>query len=158
MTVNLLEQVAKPTAGETVGQTVRAILVDPEQQSLTEVELDPHDERRFYQLVGSSTITDGATLIASSSRGWDAVFVNDEPMGFRSSRRFWFQIDVELTPPTSDPLQGRGLVVGFSKDGPHDVHIGIEELRSRITFTQQKYRSDFCSIAAADGQPIEYRR
>jgi hypothetical protein len=120
---------------------MRAILIDPEKQSLTEIQLKSGDFREINKAIGCRSFTTGAFLNGSLEEGFDSVDVSDDDMEDRGDPRFWFQVDADRDPPSSYPIAGRGLAVGTDKEGATcDVRIGIDELRSRIAFTQRKFR------------------
>jgi hypothetical protein len=119
----------------------RAILIDPEKQSFTEVQVGRGCEE-IYKALGCSEFTTGSRpLLGSLSEGFDSVYVSDDPLEDREDPRFWFQVDAERDPPSSYPLAGLGLVQGVGKMGETcDARISIDDLSKRITFTQRKFR------------------
>jgi hypothetical protein len=69
--------------------------------------------------------------------------------------RFWFQLDADRNPPSSFPVAGRGLVHGVNREGDLcDARISIEELRSRITFTQREFKGFTRNEAFGCPEPI----
>jgi hypothetical protein len=119
---------------------MRAILIDPEKQTLTEVQID-----RGYEAInaalGCGSFTTGAFLNGNLSRGFDSVAVSDDDMEDRGDPSFWFQVDADRDPPSSFPIAGPGLAVGTDGQGEDcDVRIGIAELTQRVTFTRRKFR------------------
>jgi hypothetical protein len=120
---------------------MRAILIDPEKQSVTEIQLETGDFREINKAIGCRSFTSGAFLSGSIEEGFDSVDVSDDDMEDRDDPRFWFQVDADRNPPSSYPIAGRGLAVGTDKEGDTcDVRISINELRARIAFTQRKFR------------------
>jgi hypothetical protein len=131
---------------------MRAILIDPETQSLTEIQLKAGDFRETNKAIGCRSFTTGAFLSGSIEDGFDSIDVSDDDMEDRDDPRFWFQVDADRNPPSSYPIAGRGLAVGTDKDGAScDVRIGVDELRSRLTFTQRKFRG-FAVHTGAEAQ------
>ena len=131
---------------------MRAILIDPEKQSLTEIQIEGNDYRETNKIIGSSRYALGAYLNGSFEDGFDAVAVSDDDMEERDDPRLWFQVDADRNPPSSHPLAGRGLVVGTDPEGSScDARISVEELRSRLTFTQRKFRG-FETYTGADAR------
>jgi hypothetical protein len=59
---------------------MRAILIDPETQSLTEVELKTGDSHEINKTIGVSCHAIGAYLGGSREEGFDAIAVNDDDM------------------------------------------------------------------------------
>jgi hypothetical protein len=124
---------------------MRAILIDPEKRTIEEIAVElPKEEgyKEIQRLIGCHRFTAGShPLNGSLAKGFDTLFVSDDDMEDRDNPRFWFQVDADRDPPSSYPLAGRGLVVGVDREGAGcDARIGLDELRSRITFTQRKFR------------------
>jgi hypothetical protein len=120
---------------------MRAILINPETQSLTEIELKTGHYKEINQAIGCKSLTLGAWLSGSIKEGFDAIDVSDDYLEDREDPRFWFQVDSDRNPPTSYPIAGNGLAVGIDQAGETcDVRISLDELRRRITFTQRKFR------------------
>jgi hypothetical protein len=123
--------------------TVRAILIDPEKRTFTEIEMKSSSYKETNKLLGCSTFTIGAYLNGNIEKGFDCIAVNDDLLEDEdeSARRYWFQVDTDRNPPTSYPICGRGVVQGVDKEGETtDAKISIDELTKRITFTQRKFR------------------
>jgi hypothetical protein len=117
---------------------MRAILIDPETQSLTEIELKAGDLREIRNAIGCRLFTTGVYLNGSLEAGFDSIDVGDDGLEGRDDSRFWFQVDADRDRPSSRPLAGRGLAVGTNKYGATcGLRISINELRARIVFTQR---------------------
>jgi hypothetical protein len=131
---------------------MRAILIEPKKKTVTEIQLKSDDYREIRTVLQCHSYTTGAHLGGSIAKGFDAVFVSDDPLEERGDPRFWFQVDANREPPSSFPIAGRGLALGTdSKGNGCDVRIGVAELASRITFTQRKFRGfKFSSQIYAD--------
>ena len=127
-------------------KTMRAILIDPEKRTLTEIQLEDDDYRRIQGVLRCGSFTTGAHLSGSIDEGFDAIYVSDDELPDERTAenpgpRFWFQVDVDRNPPSSYPIGSLGLAMGVDKEGAGcDVRISIEELAKRITFTQRKFR------------------
>jgi len=125
---------------------MRAILIDPEKRTLTEIQLEDDDYRKIQATLCCRSFTIGAHLSGSLEEGFDAIYVSDdelpdEPTAEDPGPRFWFQVDAERNPPSSYPLGSLGLAMGVDTEGAGcDVRISVEELSKRITFTQRKFR------------------
>jgi hypothetical protein len=120
---------------------MRAILIDPEKRTITEIQLKGKGFRETNAVLRCHSHTTGAFLSGSLEEGFDAVYVSDDPLEERDDPRFWFQVDADRNPPSSYPLAGLGLALGTDPRGAScDVGISVEELRRRITFTQRKFR------------------
>jgi hypothetical protein len=125
---------------------MRAILIDPEQRTITEIQLADDDYRRIQSVLRCHSFTTGAHLGGSLSTGFEAVYVSDdelpdEPTAENPGPRFWFQVDADRNPPSSHPIGGLGLAMGVDTEGAGcDAKISVEELTRRITFTQRKFR------------------
>src|SRR5262245_42187825 len=119
---------------------MRAILIDPERRTLTEITLEDDDYRRIQRVLCCRSFTTGAHL-RSYTTGFDAVYVSDDPLEDRDDPRFWCQVDADRKPPSSFPIAGLGLALGTDTEGAGcDVGISVNDLRARITFTQRKFR------------------
>lgn len=121
---------------------MRAILIDPEKQTVAEIQIgDSDDYKKIQAVLRCRSFTTGAHLGGSIEEGFDAVYVSDDELTEDDGPRFWFQIDATRNPPSSYPIAGLGLALGTDKHGNGcDVGIGVDELKSRITFTQRKFR------------------
>ena len=121
--------------------TMRAILIDPETKTFTEIQItDDIDGIQKVLRCGRFT-TGGRPLRGSLSTGFDTLYVSDDSLEDREGPRFWFQVDADRDPPSSYPIAGPGLAYGIDSNGAAcDVGISVAELQSRITFTQWKFR------------------
>jgi hypothetical protein len=122
------------------GLTVRAILIDPEKQTIKEISLED-DYRRIQQALHCNSFTTGAWLRGSIEKGFDAVYASDDDLKEREQPLFWFQVDADRDPPSSFPIAGLGLAMGIDTEGGGcDCRVSVAELKQRITFTQRKFR------------------
>jgi hypothetical protein len=120
---------------------MHAILIDPENRTVTEMELNSDDYREINAVLHCHSHTTGAYLRGSIETGFDAVYVSDDPLEDRDDSRFWFQVDADRDPPSSYPIAGLGLALGTDTGGAGcNVGISVAELAARITFTQRKFR------------------
>jgi hypothetical protein len=95
----------------------RAILIDPEQQSFTEVKIGRGIDQ-IQQLLHCRSFTgSGRALNGSLSKGFDSILVSDDYLEDREDPRFWFQLDAERNPPSSFPIAGFGLAHGVDEQG-----------------------------------------
>jgi hypothetical protein len=68
---------------------MRAILIDPEKQSLTEVQLATGDFREINKLIGCRSMTGGCRpLNGSLAVGFDTIDVSDDPLEEGEDPRF----------------------------------------------------------------------
>jgi hypothetical protein len=120
---------------------MRALLIDPEKRTITEIEFEG-DYRTIQAILGCSSFTNGSRpLNGSLEEGFDTLYVSDDDLEDRDDPRFWFQVDADRDPPSSYPLAGLGLVLGVDEEGKGcNARISIAELTARITFTQRKFR------------------
>jgi hypothetical protein len=120
---------------------MRAILIDPEKRTITEIEFEG-DYRKIQAVLGCDRFTSGSRpLNGSLEEGFDSLYVSDDDFEDRDDPRFWFQVDADRTPLSSYPLAGLGLVLGVDEQGGgRDASISVEELTKRIIFTQRKFR------------------
>jgi hypothetical protein len=121
---------------------MRTILIDPEQQTVTEIQIAGGDDLdELYRVLKCKHITSGAHLRGNLIDGFDSIFVSDDLLEDRDDPRFWFQVDADRNPPSSFPIAGLGLAHGTDREGAMcDVIITAAELAKRITFTQRKFR------------------
>ena len=120
---------------------MRALMIDAEHQTITEIDF-VGDYREIQRLLGCSTFTTGSRpLNGNLEDGFDAVYVSDDCLEVcERGLRHWFQIDADRDPPSSYPIAGRGLVVGYLDGEDCEARIGLEELTARITFTRRRFR------------------
>lgn len=119
---------------------MRAILIDPENKTISEIDVDVGMET-IHQVIGCKRFACGSRpLRGSFAEGFDALYVSDDDLEDRDDTRFWFQVDAERKPPLSHPLTGRGLVCGVDENGEScGAKIGLTDLAARITFTRRKF-------------------
>src|SRR5215471_11584055 len=99
---------------------MRAILIDPEKRTLTEIEITGNDDdlEEIYALLHCKRFaSSGRNLNGSLEAGFDNILVSDDDMEDRDDPRFWFQVDADRDPPSSYPIAGRGLAVGVGRKG-----------------------------------------
>jgi hypothetical protein len=120
---------------------MRAILIDSEKRTITEIEFEG-DYRTIQAILNCHSFTSGSRpLNGSLEEGFDALYVSDDALDERDDPRFWFQVDADHNPPSSYPLAGLGLVLGVDEQGKgRAARISVEELTRRIAFTQRKFR------------------
>jgi len=56
---------------------MRAILIDPERRTLTEIQLEDDDYRKIQATLRCRSFTTGAHLSGSIEEGFDAIYVSD---------------------------------------------------------------------------------
>ena len=100
---------------------MKALLIDPEQQSVTETEIQGRED--IARLIGHDTIESDAI-----GPDGDRLFFDEECFLRGTSGRF--QIDSVI------PVSGRGVVVGANADGSElkDVTSTPESLRERLKY------------------------
>src|SRR5262249_55861509 len=116
------------------GSPMRAILIDPEKQTITETQLEDDNYKKIQAVLRCRSFTTGAHLSGTLSTGFDAIYVSDdelpdEPTADNPGPRFWFQVDADCNPPSSFPIGSLGLAMGVDKEGAGcDVRISVAEL------------------------------
>jgi hypothetical protein len=129
-------------------ETMRAILIDPKERTVTEVELQHADDEELeldelYKVLHCQRIASGAHLGGTIEKGFDHLLISDDPIDERDQllltldgrECFWFQVDIDREPPMSYQLAGRGLAVGVDRQGGRcDVRISVHDLARRVTF------------------------
>lgn len=100
---------------------MKAILIDPENQSIESVDID--DRNDLVRLVGFDTLESDAV----GTQG-DRLYFDEECFLRGTTGRF--QIDTII------PVSGKGVIVGTDEDGStlSDVVTSIDELRNRIKY------------------------
>ena len=118
---------------------MRALLINPRLQTITEIDYDGTSEA-MCKLIGCDSFKVASTLNGWLQEGSDAVWVSgDEPDDDKYPSQ-WFQIGVG-TDRATDPIPGKGLVVGIDKAGENcPAIISRDELTRRVTFTKCKFR------------------
>ncbi len=102
---------------------MKAFLIDPPSQSVTEIEYDG-DWKTIAPLLGCDLFT---MVYLNNQR--DVVFVDDEGL-INGNPHGWFMI-----PTYPQPLKGRGLVLGTDDMGEStDATVTQPELRNQIQF------------------------
>src|SRR3954471_19418752 len=121
---------------------MRAILIDPEVPSMSEIEITGGDIHEIRKLIGCDSFTTGSQpLRGDLADGFDGLLVSDDYIEEREENRFWFQVDADQDPPSSYPIAGKGLVTGVDKMGETcSAEISLQDMIDRITFSQRTFR------------------
>jgi hypothetical protein len=82
----------------------RAILIDPEQQTLTERKIGRDIE--IQKLLCCQDFFGGSRPLHGSRSRFDTLYVSDDCLKDHHDPRFWFQVDAERNPPSSFPFAG----------------------------------------------------
>jgi hypothetical protein len=83
---------------------MRAILIDPDEKTVTEIQRADsyHEINRVLQCKSHTT---GAHLSGTLEEGFDAILVSDDEFDEeKDDPRFWFQLDADHNPPSSFPM------------------------------------------------------
>jgi hypothetical protein len=80
---------------------MRALLIDPEQRTVTEMQIKGDDYRETNRILGCDMQTTGAYLNGSLEEGYDCIAVSDDVLSEDNAPRFWFQVDANQDPPAS---------------------------------------------------------
>jgi len=101
---------------------MKAYLINPEQQNITEVEYSGNYED-IYKLIGAEMFD-----VVRLNREGDGIFVDD--VGLMKRQRFFFRHS-----GYHNWLAGKGLVLGCDDSGEScEPSISIEQLRQSISF------------------------
>src|SRR5438876_11911364 len=97
---------------------VRAILIDPFACTVTDVETDAGDYRDLYRLLSHRTMEVDTfdRCYFDGLAGYDALFFDDEGL-MKPCARFFQLVSVSNRQPLTNPLAGKGLIVGADADG-----------------------------------------
>jgi hypothetical protein len=123
---------------------MRAILINPEKQSIEEIDFDG-DIRNAIRIISCETYAMGVALSDGATADSDVVLVDAEPLDDDDADRLHacFQLDADGDRPYT--IVGKGLVLGWFLDEPEeeiyprvDVRIGLDQLKARVTFTKLK--------------------
>ena len=116
---------------------MRALLINPKQRTIAEIDYDGTHEA-MCKLIGCDIFKVASTLNGWLLEGFDTVWVSgDEPDDDKYPSQ-WFQIGVG-TDRASNPIAGKGLVVGTDETGENcPAIISRDELTRRVTFTKRK--------------------
>ena len=132
---------------------MRALLIDPRRRTITEIEYDG-TSKAMCKLIGCDTFKVATTLLNGWLQvGFDKIWISDDKLDDDKHPNRWFQIGVG-TDRASDPIAGKGLVVGTDKAGENcPAVISRDELTRRVTFMKRKFRG-FESSLVPDGLEI----
>ena len=118
---------------------MRALLINPKRRTITEIDYDGTPEA-IGKLIGCSVSRVASTLNGWLQEGSDTVWVSGDDPDDDKYPSQWFQIGIG-TDRASDPIGGKGLVVGTDKAGENcPAIISHDELIRRVTFTKCKFR------------------
>lgn len=115
---------------------VRAILIDPFEKTVTEVQHDADDYRGIYKLISHETMpVDCFTVVRLDDV--DSVFIDDE--GLLKDPTHFF-----LWRGYPQPLAGKGLILGCDEEGETIAcAMTLEQAKANIGFTDQIRLSHF---------------
>ena len=115
---------------------MRAILIDPETKTFTEIQI-ADDIDGIQKVLRCGRFTTGARpLRGSLLTGFDTLYVSDDSPEDREGQGFWFQVDADRDPPSSYPIAGPGLAYGIDSNGAAcDVGISVAATRGPETWS-----------------------
>lgn len=133
-------------------RSLRGILIDPDKQSIEQIEYSGEYDERCRILKSDSITHVSGPPIKDSRQGFDLVMVSDDYLEPSDKVLNWFQIAGE-TP--LEPITGRGLVIGIiGENGTEcDAHISIDELRRRVRWSKRKFLGFRHRAGRIDGVP-----
>ena len=106
---------------------MRAILINPEVRTITEVEHNG-DYKQIYEYLQCGTFT--AVGIEHKDGASNAIFVDDE--GLLNDPRFFF-----LYKGYNQPLANNGLILGSDEEGETvGTTLSLEHVKSRVRFVE----------------------
>ena len=133
---------------------MRALLINPKQRTITEIDYDGTPEA-MCKLIGCDSFKIASTLKGWLQEGFDTVWVSNDELDEDKYPNRWFQIGVG-TDRASYPIAGKGLVVGTDKAGEnYPAIISRDELIRRVTFTTRKL--GFESSLVPDGLEVRIK-
>lgn len=125
---------------------MKAILIDPFNETVTEVEHNG-DYRHIYELLSHPEHpVDCFTVVGIEHN--DAIFVDDEGL-LKDPKHFFVWEDY------AQPLAGRGLVLGTNDEGDSiSPKSKIEDVKKRVSFRHDIRVHDFESFEGVTDHPI----
>ena len=96
---------------------MRAYLIDAEQRAITEIDFAGGLEEIQRRLNCSSFTSGARPLNGSMSKGFDTVYVSDDPLEDHDDPKFWFQIDEDVRAflrrlnPAAEVMSGRVAIL-----------------------------------------------
>ena len=111
---------------------MKAILIDPENHTVTEVEYNGN-YKHIYELIGCETFT--VVDIGRDNNGLThSIFVDDE--GLLNNPRYFF-----IWNGYQQPLAGKGLILGCDEEGETvAATLDLEAVRLNVSFTELSVR------------------
>jgi len=109
---------------------MKAILIDPVAQTVTEVE---HDESRSLESIYELIKADCFDVVTINDQR-DGIYVDDEGLFEENLYIFEYDAPERLMQPLQ--LAGRGLILGCDDEGGRTIEatITVEEVLSRVRF------------------------
>ena len=119
---------------------MKAFLIDPEQQTISEVDYDG-EHHSIYKLIDAD-LFDVVRLAGS-----DVIFVDDE--GLMKNPQHFFKLD-----GLTSPLAGKGLVLGTDRHGESTAPklITLPDLQRLITFIKRTQAVQYAEQADAEAR------
>tara|TARA_R100000149_G_C5830902_1_gene106519 strand:+ start:426 stop:755 length:330 start_codon:yes stop_codon:yes gene_type:complete len=103
---------------------MKAFLIDPKNQSITEVDYDNSDYKNIYKLIDCGTFT-----TVDINKEGDCIYVDDEGLLYIDIKHM-FTLDGNR----NTSYAGKGLVLGTDSDGEScEPIITLDELKERVT-------------------------
>lgn len=121
---------------------MRAILINPHDKSITEVDYDGRIEH-MYELIGCSLVT-AVTVYREEDGSQETLWLDDEGL-FVNDQKFFMWAEYP------QPLAGRGLVLGTSPEGDSiATKLDISKIEPHITWPNLRYTHMTTSEKAGD--------
>ncbi len=121
---------------------MRAILIDPEAKTVTEVDYIGKSYRDIYDMIDCETFT------VVGIEHDDAIYVDDEGL-LKDDPQFFFTYR-----GYAQPLAGKGLVLGTDEDGNSTEPVStLDDIKNRVRFVELKLEG-FEDISGAVDHPI----
>lgn len=109
-----------------MAEKIRAILIDAEKRTISEVEIDKDDIQDIYKLLRIDSPFDCVPW--SQSKPGETVYVDDE--GLLKRPKFFFRC-----PGYPEWLAGNGLIIGTGEQGESkSTELSLSEVKAQVLF------------------------
>lgn len=125
---------------------MKAILIDPFDETVTEVEHNG-DYRQIYTLLSHPEHPVSCFTVVQIENN-DAIFVDDE--GLLKDPKYFFSYE-----GYPQPLAGKGLILGTNDEGDSvDVVTTVDDIKKRVSFRHDLRLLDFESFESTMDHPL----
>lgn len=119
-------------------RNVKAILIDPFEKTVTEIEHDADNYRAIYSKLSHETMPVSCFTVVRINDQDDTIFIDDEGLLKPCSHFFVYE-------GYPQPLAGKGLILGTNEEGDSIAPqaVTVDDVKAKVTFRDDIELSHF---------------